>query len=224
MPINEDGSMAPIKVSLVDISDPVQSRLIPTRAVARDKVLILNTYPMTLGALPVNVLSHSPKRCMAHIVVNGSGIVAFGASQSDVQNALVGFSGLPGEYTGDVAFVNAAELQSSMQISGNTELWAGLAAATDPMVSPVTPATPATGVAVQNPNPYPVQVVIGANGATITNVTVNGLTVGTAAGTYFIPAFGTISVAYTVATPTMAWTNATLAIPTTVAAFKEINT
>lgn len=73
---------------------------------------------------------------------------------------------------------------------------------------PAQPAVPATGVAVQNPNTYPVTVVISANGATITNVTVNGLTVGTAAGTYTVPAAGTISIAYTVATPTWVWSNA----------------
>ena len=72
-------------------------------------------------------------------------------------------------------------------------------------VTVTTPATPATGVAVQNPYAVPVRVVIGANGATITNVTVNGTTVGTAAGTYTVPAGGTISIAYTVATPTMVW-------------------
>jgi hypothetical protein len=49
-------------------------------------------------------------------------------------------------------------------------------------------------------------VVIGANGATITNVSINGVTVGTAAGTYVVPAYGSISIAYTVATPTWAWT------------------
>jgi hypothetical protein len=70
------------------------------------------------------------------------------------------------------------------------------------------PAVPATGVAQQNTNPYPVKVVINANGATITNVTVNGLTVGTGAGTYIVPAAGTISIAYTVATPTWVWSAA----------------
>jgi hypothetical protein len=66
----------------------------------------------------------------------------------------------------------------------------------------------ASGVAQQNTNTYPVSVVIGANGATITNVSVNGITVGTAAGTYTVPAFGAISVTYTVATPTWVWSNA----------------
>lgn len=74
--------------------------------------------------------------------------------------------------------------------------------------TPAQPAVPATGVAIQNTNPYPVLVVISANGATITNVTVSGQTVGTAAGTYIVPSAGTISIAYTVATPTWVWSDA----------------
>jgi hypothetical protein len=68
------------------------------------------------------------------------------------------------------------------------------------------PAVPATTVPAQNTSPFPVQVVIAANGATITAVTVNGVTVGVAAGTYVVPAFGSIAISYTVATPTWAWT------------------
>lgn len=84
----------------------------------------------------------------------------------------------------------------------------------NPFVSGPAPTTPnsgsvlATGVAQQNVNTYPVQVVIAANGATITAVVVNGITVGTGAGTYTVPAFGAISVSYTVATPTWVWSNA----------------
>jgi hypothetical protein len=74
--------------------------------------------------------------------------------------------------------------------------------------APAQPAVPATGVAQQNPNSYPVSVAVNANGATITNVSVNGITVGTAAGTYAVPAYGSISIAYTVATPTWVWSYA----------------
>jgi len=80
-------------------------------------------------------------------------------------------------------------------------------AAPIPAPAPSQPAVPATGVAQQNVNAFPVQVVISPNGATITNVSVNGITVGTAAGTYTVPAFGSISIAYTVATPTWVWSN-----------------
>jgi hypothetical protein len=71
------------------------------------------------------------------------------------------------------------------------------------------PAVPATTVPAQNVNNYPVTVVIGANGATITAVTVNGVVVGTAAGTYAVPPYGSISITYTVATPTWTWTGTT---------------
>lgn len=70
----------------------------------------------------------------------------------------------------------------------------------------VQPAVPATTVPVQNTNAFPVQVVIAANGATISAVTVNGVVVGAAAGTYTVPAFGSISISYTVAVPTWVWT------------------
>lgn len=80
--------------------------------------------------------------------------------------------------------------------------------------SPAQPAVPATGVAQQNVNQFPVQVVISANGATITNVSVNGVTVGTAAGTYTVPANGSISITYSVATPTWVWSNLNAAVPT----------
>jgi hypothetical protein len=70
------------------------------------------------------------------------------------------------------------------------------------------PTFPATGTPQSNSNSFAISAVISANGATITNVTVNGATVGTTAGTYTVPAHGSISVAYTVATPTWTWANA----------------
>lgn len=69
------------------------------------------------------------------------------------------------------------------------------------------PAVPATGVPVTNPTGDFVSVTIAANGATITNVSVNGVTVGAAAGSYMVPPGGNISIAYTVATPTWTWNN-----------------
>src|SRR5258708_11635365 len=64
-----------------------------------------------------------------------------------------------------------------------------------------TPAVPASTVAVNNPNGFAVTIVI--TGGTMTAVVVNGVTVGTGAGTYAVPAAGTISMTYTVA-PTWA--------------------
>ena len=84
------------------------------------------------------------------------------------------------------------------------------------------PSVPATTVAAVNNYHGTVDVAISANGATITSVVVNGVQVGTAAGTYSVPAHGSISIAYTVATPTWVWTgsvaletnaNGTLSIP-----------
>lgn len=67
----------------------------------------------------------------------------------------------------------------------------------------VTPAVPATTVAAQNPNNFPVQVVI--SGGTVTAVTVNGVQVLAGDGTAYVPAFGTIVLTYSSA-PTWVWT------------------
>jgi hypothetical protein len=65
-----------------------------------------------------------------------------------------------------------------------------------------TPAVPASATPVTNTSGYPVQVVI--TGGTMTNVSVNGATVGAGAGTYPVLPGQTISMTYTVA-PTWSW-------------------
>lgn len=66
-----------------------------------------------------------------------------------------------------------------------------------------TPAMPASTVNVTNPLTQSVFVTI--TGGTISSVKVNGVQVGTGAGTYTVPAGQTISITYTVA-PTWSWT------------------
>lgn len=68
----------------------------------------------------------------------------------------------------------------------------------------VQPAIPASTVAQQNTNSVPVQVVI--TGGTATSTSVNGIVVGGGDGTYTVPAYGSISVTYSVA-PTWVWTS-----------------
>ena len=71
-----------------------------------------------------------------------------------------------------------------------------------PALVPAQPLVPATTVAAQNVNLYPVQVVI--TGGTLTAVVVGGVTVGAAAGTYIVPSGSAISVTYSAA-PTWVW-------------------
>jgi hypothetical protein len=75
-----------------------------------------------------------------------------------------------------------------------------------PNVTPV-PAITTSGTAVQNPNGVPVSVTLA--GFTATQVFVNGILVGAGNGTYIVPAYGSISVTFTVV-----GTTATAAIPT----------
>lgn len=74
----------------------------------------------------------------------------------------------------------------------------------DAGVSVSTPSVPATTVAVTNNTGYNVQVVV--TGGTVTAVKVNGVTVGTGDGTYFVPNAATISLTYSAA-PTWAWSS-----------------
>jgi hypothetical protein len=64
------------------------------------------------------------------------------------------------------------------------------------------PAVPASGVAVQNTSNQSYVVVI--SGGTATSTSVNGIVVGGGDGTFTVPAFGSISVTYSVA-PTWTW-------------------
>jgi len=75
--------------------------------------------------------------------------------------------------------------------------------ATNP--TPSQPAVPASTVAQQNTNSYPVQVVV--SGGTATATYVNGVLVGAGDGTFVVPAYGSISITYSVA-PTWVWSNA----------------
>lgn len=59
----------------------------------------------------------------------------------------------------------------------------------------------ATTVASPNPNPVPVSVTI--SGGTVTVIAVNGVSTGQTSGTFTVPAFGSITITYSVA-PTFA--------------------
>ena len=68
------------------------------------------------------------------------------------------------------------------------------------------PAFPLTTVVVTNPYATVIAATITLNGATIAAFNINGTSAGaTTAGTYLIPAGGTFSATYTVASPTWAW-------------------
>src|SRR5580698_1954468 len=66
------------------------------------------------------------------------------------------------------------------------------------------PAFPLTTVPYVSTYAWPVLVTI--TGGTVTNVSINGSTAGTADGTYLLPSFGTITVTYT-GSPSWTWTS-----------------
>jgi hypothetical protein len=107
--------------------------------------------------------------------------------------------------SGSPAVNNTGQNASVTWAGGTTQAMYALSPEV-PLPAVITPAVPATTVAFTNASGVPQLVQIGANGATISAVTVNGTGVGTAAGFYVVPAAGTIAITYTVATPTWTWT------------------
>lgn len=102
---------------------------------------------------------------------------------------------MPVTYAGACALGQLLVAAANGQVAGYT--------AQDTGGSISTPGVPATTVPVTNNTGQNASVVI--TGGTLTFVKVNGVTVGTAAGTYFVPNGATISITYSVA-PTWAWT------------------
>jgi hypothetical protein len=145
----------------------------------------------------------------------------WGIVQTAIQNSAVNLSLGLAPTVGTAATAGVGGPTSIQNLAAGT-LIAAPAAAGAGGVSLTAPSVPATTVAAVNNYHGTVDVAISANGATITNVSVNGVTAGTSAGTYSVPAHGSISIAYTVATPTWTWTgsvaletnaNGTLSIP-----------
>lgn len=108
-------------------------------------------------------------------------------------------------YVLTVAAAGGEPTRVASEDSGRVELRFFNEGAIGPTTAPAQPAVPASTVAQQNTNAYPVTVTL--SGFTLTAVVVNGITVGAANGPYVVPAYGSISVTYTVV-GTWVWANA----------------
>lgn len=67
------------------------------------------------------------------------------------------------------------------------------------------PAVPATTVPVTNTSDFAMMVYVNANGATIASIKVDGVVTGIIAGPVRVRSGSTITLTYTVATPTWTW-------------------
>jgi hypothetical protein len=140
------------------------------------------------GALAKLALTWSGRNELAGAFPNG-GTSASGDPLNAATPALAPFVEAANN---DVFYFREATLFTGTPTSGS----AGGTALSSP------PAVPATTVAVQSPYPYLTAVTI--TSGTLTSVQVNGVQVGTTAGTYAVPASGYVSITYTVA-PTWTW-------------------
>jgi hypothetical protein len=145
------------------------------------------------GVIPVPILQRRPQRHRAILYAGPlpSGVSILLASR-------VEFLQVPNPTRGYTLAVSGQQLEVK-----NQQPWYGIAAGA--ASAPATPAVPASTVAAQNTNAYPVTVVVTGGAATVT--TVNGIVVGAGDGTFLVPSGGSIAITYTVA-PAWAWSNA----------------
>lgn len=161
-------------------------------------------------ALAHPVLSALPTADTLATYVRGAGI---GNPAACLQAKQINYDGNRGT-DGSLMFTMQAQgegfgLEWGVQLTSGlrTDTAATNGAALDQGAGFSTPAVPASGTPVTNTSPLPATVVI--TGGTMTAVIVNGVTVGTGAGTYTVPAGQAIQLTYTVA-PTWTWTLQTL--------------
>jgi hypothetical protein len=99
----------------------------PTLEKPREKVITTNSYLLTAGATPVPILNHSPKRCIAQVLINGStgSVVVLGKTASECQSAQ---NAAVGEFIGSVVYVLGA-FPDIIPFEGTSELYAALVTA-----------------------------------------------------------------------------------------------
>lgn len=168
----------------------------------------LTTFPLPLAgtANPVQICPHRYHRMKAKFqCLVGLGYTVWLAHKPDALST-------PTPATTNYQVVNGMSLPD---YDGQQPLYAVY---TGTGLAPSQPAVPASGVAQQNTNSYPVTVVI--SGGTATATTVNGVTVGPGDGTYVVPAYGSIAVTYTVA-PAWVWSSATANVPPIISVMDE---
>lgn len=117
----EEGTPVPVRVVQDD------TRKIPPRTVPRERAGTANSYQLQVGADPMQIMGHTPKRCIGTIIANltTGAIVAFGGSRSDCQAAAN--TGV-GEFIGEVAYI-IGPYGSPIPVMQSDEMWAVLVVA-----------------------------------------------------------------------------------------------
>lgn len=154
-----------------------------TPEVKREIRISHHTYNVTSGN-PATVAGYDPNRVEMRVSVFGAPVVVC-SSISEANDAA--------NNIGTLANPNGRILP----VSGT--------AAINASPTPSQPAVPASTTAQYNNNPYAVAVTV--TGGTVTVIAVNGVTTGLISGVIYVPAFGTITLTYSVA-PTWTWANA----------------
>lgn len=189
-------------IDKTNITQPAHARM-PGLA---DGTLNLTTYFDPTGAGAIHpILSKLSTSDVVGTYCRGFGVGVPSASLVALQTSYDPTRAADGSFTFKVALPgDKFGMDWGVQLTNGyrTDTTATPGTAFDNGLGLTTPAVPATTVPVTNTGSIPATVVI--TGGTMTNVSINGVTVGTGAGTYTLPAGGTITLTYTVA-PTWTW-------------------
>lgn len=117
----QEGTPVPVRLVQDD------TRKIPPATIPRERIGTANSYVLVVGAIPVQILAHTPKRCCASLVVNltTGAVIAIGGSQSDCQAAA---SAATGEFVGEVGYI-VGPYDSPIVFTNTDEVWAVLVTA-----------------------------------------------------------------------------------------------
>jgi hypothetical protein len=184
-----------------DITQPAHSRLPGLRDGSMGFTVFFdnaNAHPV-LSALPT---SDELMTFLVPPLAIGSAAVCLNAKQIDYPPARASDGGLTMKVEGQA---NGYGLEWGLQLTPGvrTDTAATNGSSFDGGGGFSTPSVPASGTPVANTSPLPASVVI--SGGTVSNVVVNGVSVGTGDGTYTVPASQSITLTYSAA-PTWTWT------------------
>lgn len=117
----QEGTPVPVRLVQDD------TRKIPPATIPRERAGTINSYVMAVGATPIQLLAHTPKRYTAQLVINATAnaVVAIGGSQSDCQAAA---NVATGEFIGEVGYV-VGPYGSPIPFCNTDEVWAVLVTA-----------------------------------------------------------------------------------------------
>lgn len=119
----------PVHISQIVPVHIASTAVTPEKRTIKEVIGNFNSFPLTVGANPVLVLGHTPKRCRATIFINGTGVFILAKTQSECESAL---ANAVSEITGNVTVLYGNQFTIPFHVHVTSEMWAALYSNTSP--------------------------------------------------------------------------------------------